>query len=566
MSIRTPIDSLQMSDGSVVSVPRDGIVVFVGPNNSGKSVSLRDIEGHLTQQQTPPLAVKSLSVAKQGTQDDLVAWLDRHCHKTFHAGFDHYSRAGGGLLNVRILASWWASGPPYAQLGDMFLFYAGGEGRLQATNSVPNINFLTEPPTHPFHSMYLDSGLEKKLSDVAVRAFGVPLVLNRHAGSMLSIHVGEAPPATHGVGAPPREYLEALSALPRLDQQGDGMKSFLGLMTYILTATYPLVLVDEPEAFLHPPQAQLLGRMLGDEKSPDAQVFLATHDSDVLKGILDSSAEDVTIVRLVREGDVNRTSQLDPEKVEELWKDPLLRYSNILDGLFHEAVVLCEGDADCRFYASVLDALGASEAETKVPDLLFTHCGGKARMPTVIEALRAVSVPVRVVADFDVLREKQPLKKIVESLGGEWSSVEGDWSAVKAALDSQTRAPSIGYVKEELTKLLDDVATPTLRKEDAEKVRQLVKPDSGWDRTKRAGKAAVPPGDATSRLGTLLEALRAIGLFVVEVGELEGFVPEVGGHGPAWVNEVHERGLHTDESATKAARAFVGSLATSAAR
>ena len=48
MIIGTPISTLQMSDGSVVSVPRNGIVVFVGPNNSGKSVSLRDMLGHLT--------------------------------------------------------------------------------------------------------------------------------------------------------------------------------------------------------------------------------------------------------------------------------------------------------------------------------------------------------------------------------------------------------------------------------------------------------------------------------------------------------------------------------------
>ena len=48
MIIGTPISTLQMSDGSVVSVPRNGIVVFVGPNNSGKNVSLRDMLGHLT--------------------------------------------------------------------------------------------------------------------------------------------------------------------------------------------------------------------------------------------------------------------------------------------------------------------------------------------------------------------------------------------------------------------------------------------------------------------------------------------------------------------------------------
>lgn len=565
MTIATPIVSLKMSDESSVSVPHGGIVVFVGPNNSGKSVSLRDIHGHLNQQNTAPLAVKSLDVSKSGTQEDLVDWLDRHCHKTFQNGLDHYSRSGTSPIQVNALTHYWNNGPPYNQLGQMLTFFAGGEGRLQAANAASNINFLTEPPSHPFHSLYLDSGLEKKISDVAERAFDMPLVLNRHAGTMLYLHVGKAPPAPHGLAAPPREYLEALNALPRLDQQGDGMKSFLGLMTYILTGAYPLVFVDEPEAFLHPPQAQLLGRMLGDEKAPDAQIFLATHDSNVLRGLLDSSAKDVTIVRLVRDGEVNSTSQLNPEEVKELWKDPLLRYSNIMDGMFHEAVVVCEGDADCRFYASVLSIVEADENEAKRPDLLFTHCGGKARMPTVVEALRAVSVPVRVIADFDVLRDKQPLKKIVENLGGDWSSIEDDWSVVKSALDAETRAPSTAYVREEVLKLLDGIETPTLSKKDVEKIRQLTKGDSGWERTKRSGKSAVPPGQATARLGTLLALLRTIGLFVVEVGQLEGFVPEIGNHGPAWVNEVHERGLHADESLTQA-RAFVSAVAESTAK
>jgi hypothetical protein len=66
----------------------------------------------------------------------------------------------------------------------------------------------------------------------------------------------------------------------------------------------------------------------------------------------------------------------------------------------------------------------------------------------------------------------------------------------------------------------------------------------------------------STRLERLLAALREIGLFVVEVSELEQFVPTVGGHGPSWVNEVHERGLHADASLTQA-RAFVKSVAGS---
>ena len=563
VNIKPSITSLEMSDGTIVSVPHGGILVFVGPNNSGKSVSLRDITNQLGQRQTPTLAVKDLTVDKGDDESDLIAWLEEHCHKTYASGWDHYSRRGMSPIDVRILTSYWNNGPPFDQLGFMLLFFAGGAGRLEAANGVESLDFATERPIQPLHFLYADPALEQKISDVSVRAFGEPLVLNRYAGRMLYLHVGESPALPNGRVPPPSEYLEELRSMPRLDEQGDGMKSFMGLLLNILVSAYPFILVDEPEAFLHPPQARLLGQMLGDEKGADAQVFIATHDSDVLTGLLDSSAQDITIVRLVRDGDVNITSQLDPEKVKELWKDPLLRYSNILDGLFHEAVVLCESDADCRFYASVLDAAEVDTEEVKKPELLFTHCGGKHRMPTVIEALDAVSVPVRVIADFDVLREEQPLRGIVTNLGGDWASVEADWSVVESALDSDTTAPSTDWVLGKVTELLNNIETPTLRKEDTQRVRELTRADTGWDKAKRGGKSAVPQGQATERVDRLISDLRDIGLFVVEVGELERFAPGVPRKGPAWVNAVHEQGLHADGSLTHA-RDFVVSVANSA--
>jgi hypothetical protein len=312
--IKTPVTNLTMSDGSTLAVPQGGVLAFVGPNNSGKSVSLRDIHAHLTQHNAPPRAVTSIGVDKQGSQEELVTWLEEHCHKRWQSGQEVYYRSGVAAHKSNAIP-WWDGGPPYSQLGQFFAFFAGGEGRLQAANGTNSIDTLTQPPQHPLHSIYMDGALEEEVSNICERAFGTPLVLNRHAGSMVYLHVGEAPSVPSGVGAPPRAYLEALSELPRLDEQGDGMKSFMGLLLNIAAGVYPIVLVDEPEAFLHPPQARLRGRMLGDEKGPDSQVFVATHDSDVLRGLLDSSASDLTIVRLVRDGNVNRASQLEPEKV-----------------------------------------------------------------------------------------------------------------------------------------------------------------------------------------------------------------------------------------------------------
>jgi hypothetical protein len=54
-------------------------------------------------------------------------------------------------------------------------------------------------------------------------------------------------------------------------------------------------------------------------------------------------------------------------------------------------------------------------------------------------------------------------------------------------------------------------------------------------------------------------------LLVVPVGELERFVPSVGGHGPAWVSEVHRQGLHDDPD-NKPPREFVSAMLAAAKR
>jgi hypothetical protein len=52
----------------------------------------------------------------------------------------------------------------------------------------------------------------------------------------------------------------------------------------------------------------------------------------------------------------------------------------------------------------------------------------------------------------------------------------------------------------------------------------------------------------------------AIGLWIVPVGELEGFCKSIGGHGPRWVQEVIEtKDLATDSELARA-RSFVANI------
>jgi AAA domain, putative AbiEii toxin, Type IV TA system len=345
VSIEVEIETLRMSDGTVADVPTGGITAFVGPNNAGKSLALRNIRDQLaTTPATEPRAIVELEIKREGSEEQLQQWLDTHCHRQGSGAYATYGRFGSmnSSNTFSNLLSGWLD-RPLSGLGSFFTYFGNGETRLQAANPGQMINFRREPNTQPLHYLYRDESLEARLSGIAKQAFGVGLILDRWAGTELPLQVGDLSRPRFDSAMPPQDYLDSLAALPPLQSQGDGMKSFVGILLNLIAAEYFFVLIDEPEAFLHPPQAQLLGQMLASEKAPGMQIFLATHSSDVLRGLLDSSASDLTIVRLTHEGDINPTSVLDANGVRELWQDPLLRYSNILDGLFNEAVILLRG-------------------------------------------------------------------------------------------------------------------------------------------------------------------------------------------------------------------------------
>lgn len=58
------------------------------------------------------------------------------------------------------------------------------------------------------------------------------------------------------------EYIQEIEKLPTLHSQGDGMRSYVGVLLHTSVGRESILLIDEPEAFLHPPQARQLGTML----------------------------------------------------------------------------------------------------------------------------------------------------------------------------------------------------------------------------------------------------------------------------------------------------------------
>lgn len=551
------VKSLQINDGTKVDVPERGVVVFVGPNNAGKSRALRDIRTLVvTQNGEAGQVVIEVEAEYRGSPDDLLAKFhaDRAIHQGYGGDVVEMGPDGGQHQLVHLL-SWWPTGNPRA-VAPYFILLADTENRLAASRPTEALNLYDQHPVKPLHSLYATPAMEDRLNAISVEAFRSGLILDTWAGgSQWSIRVGEI--ERPNTPRPGQDYLDELAQLPLLHEQGDGVRSMIGLLLVLMTGHQTISLLDEPEAFLHPPQARFLGKLLSEDSLTSGRTtFLSTHSADVVHGILEGPAS-TTVVRIRREGTQNIAAVLDNDAVRRLWSDPLLRYSNLLEGLFTDAVVICESDADCKFFASIRDSLPAPAANERRADLLFTSCGGKHRMHVGVTALRAASVPVAVIGDFDVLNEWATLLRLVKSAGGEASDFEVDWKILNAALTSTNRTPSVVGMKEAVEAAFEGISEITTKA--LAPVKEALKIETGWDRVKNVGLAGVPAGDAHQAAARILDKLRALRIHLIPHGEMEDFVPSVGGHGPAWLAEVLEKGLHVSAE-TDRARDFFKSV------
>lgn len=540
MAVDFRIETIRFSGAEEpLDVADSDLVVLIGPNNAGKSLALRELEG-AARSGIGGRVLTEITSKREGSDQELEEWLAQVGTRIDPAGEVPLVIGPQGRMAVESARQTWLHAAGLQGLGDFFLRLVDAESRLNLVARVHNIGIRDGHPILPLQRLLRDIDLEGRLSQAVERAFSTPVSLTRAGGGDLQLLLGRAT-AEARVDNP--DYLEEIRELPAVEEQGDGMRSFIGLLLTVIATPYKVVLIDEPEAFLHPPQARELGRQIA--ALGESQRFVATHDSDVLLGLLERGNA-MTIIRLRRDGDRNIPAVLDQPQVEELWSDPSFRYSNLLDGLFHKGVVICEAGGDATLYAAALDAeLEAAEMPTS--DLLFTQCGGKHKMPTAIDALRPMGVPVAAILDIDALREAPLLERIVTALGGEWEPLRRDWEILAAAVERMpTDAPTIESVRSQIDAVLEEDPTASLKESQTRRIREITRSRDGWKRVREAGLSALPRGDAAAAAQRLLEGLAASGAFVVQVGALEGWAPEIGGYGPAFVDraltaEVHRR-------------------------
>lgn len=546
------ISKIILNNDAEININESDIIVFVGPNNAGKSQSLKDIYG-LCEEKRPSVVIKDIDIVKR--KNNISELLDSISTVNDHGNYKNYTGLGFNFSSHSILG--YNSEKYYGSLRSVFVTYMDTLKRLTTSNPA---ELITRKATknNPIHYAAFDRNYREWLSDNFKKAFGKELIPHTLNGGNIPLCIGDAVKfEKEFVDEQERQeaYADVLDTYKQVQNQGDGIKSFTGILLYLMIDHYCTYLIDEPESFLHPPQANIMGRIIGKTLGTNQQAFISTHSEEIIKGLLDVCPERVKIIRITRENDSNYFSVLENCSISSLWNDPLLKYSNIMTSLFHKQVVLCESDSDCKMY-SIIDSYN-KQLEGRYSETLFVHCGGKHRMARIAKALRALDICVKLVPDIDVLNDENVFKGILDVFGIDWTRVEVSYNTIVSNLHSPKEKIKCEDVSMCIQRICEKSNKEYLSSSDIKEIKASVNVISKWDGIKKGGISALPAGNATFEYKKMDDLLNSAGIFIVPVGELECFIKEIGGHGPEWANIVLERYPNLDNEVYDKIKSFV---------
>lgn len=510
-------------------VPVGRFSVFVGPNNVGKSQTLRDLHDLLVRGSAcHATIVDRLEAERPAAFEDLLTGLDVAPHPD--APGIYLVRGvsprllGGETVNVDLaqLRQQFNTARDlsftFGNLAKLRVSYLDAGSRLLVAQETASLDPQEGAPQNLLQALFVASReVDKKLMRAFEDTFGMQIRLDYSGMTHFRFRIANR---FTRIPSDPRRAGPIMRSYQKLDEQGDGFKSFVGVVLSLLLSEGRLVLLDEPEAFLHPAQARTLGRWLGARSGEFAgQVIVATHDDDFLAGIIGSGAA-VDVFRLSRSGNTTTYAQIPSEITSELATDPVLSSQRILSSIFFKGVVVCEADADRAVYQAV------AHVEHEEQGFFFVHAHNKQTIPRVVQALRGAGVPVCAIVDIDVLNSLADLGHLLEALTepSDLPRIEQLRAKVATAVEGMSEDELLANVTADVLKLAGQLQAGDHNLSGAKgALNRLRKSASKWTSLKAGGIAALPVRlRPTAR--AVLKRSKTYGLFVVPKGELESWI------------------------------------------
>ena len=293
------ISKLEFNTGESLDIKQNDIVVFVGPNNAGKSQSLKDIYT-LSSKKLPTIVISDIVIAKN--TGSLLPLLKSISNGNEQGSYTNYSILGHNINYYKYSDQLFLQDSYYGEFRDLFVANLDTAARLKICTPPNNIN-RNASKQHPIHYAAFDGKYRKWLSDSFKKAFRVEVTPNTQYGATIPLCIGK-PVKLDEQYEDEQQRLEAyatiLDTYKQVQNQGDGIKSFTGILLYLMLDYYRTYLIDEPESFLHPPQARIMGQIIGQTLTDSQQAFISTHSEEIIKGLLEACPQRIKIIRITR--------------------------------------------------------------------------------------------------------------------------------------------------------------------------------------------------------------------------------------------------------------------------
>ena len=535
------INDLKFSGGESIYVGDCDVLIFVGANNCGKTRAIGEIKSLVTRSTYPCKVIDSVNTDKFDGHDpsDMIAWLD----KLYSSSSEKIVTREGNITKLEIDHLYNNPGglhyDPDPAIYKLLIRVNAAEDRLRVAQVTDAVDFLEASPTHPIHNLQYNQNLAQIVSNEVKSAFGTYLITPMKLIGKLKFYISDEPIPFRHDDYQTSEYREWLGTLRDLEHDGHGIRAFVSCLLSSVIDDSKILFVDEPELFLHPPQARRIAQLLASNASSNyQQVVLATHSPEIIQGSMIGTNR-VAIIRINRHKDTNHAYKLGSDEIANLWRNPLLKSAKAINGLFHEGVIVCEGESDVRFYEGLLRHLEDSDKLGKPVDFYFVSGGGVGTIKLLVSAYIALNIPVIAIVDYDIILKRDEFRSTIEMMGGDYTDIqdlhnkvlndlqklgtdmeeagadnedaENDLEQAQAILNSIRPEEKISqYEFDEITKLLRKVVV----KNDPIKVN---------------GINVLTESAEIVDCQQLIDMVAELGLYVVPVGELESWNRAIAG-------------------------------------